>query len=140
MTLLAEDLFVLSDVLQMELRVSATGVVTGDMQVAASIPDIGLRLNMRPQVVSSAYDPVNKSAALVVHVHGDLYVYAAHDRTANLITVIVLDQAKMSSRLKGVLERANAAIERSTQFFTKHGLSISTRSPYGETWAHKKAA
>lgn len=135
------DLFVLSDILQMELYLNTKGGISGLTNRSTEIPDLGLKINITPEVVSSKVSWVIHKGkaepiiALLVKVHGDLYLMAGNDKSRDKVVVTVIDAARLPFNLGGYFE-AHPGSDMKTLVGTLAPGKVAEfdRVEYGTTW------
>lgn len=134
-----EDLFVLSDVMQIELFVSSSGKISGKMSKMVQIPEIGLKLNLSPEVVSSKVTA--DMIGIILKVQGNLYTAAIHDRKAGMVAVLVLDQGKLADKLVGFFETyPKNTFSALLNLLRKGAVAESSKQEYGDLWTQRQAA
>lgn len=135
------DLFVLSDILQMELHLNDKGIISGSAQRSTEIPDLGLKINITPEVVSSKVSWVIHKGkaepiiALLIKVHGDLYLMAGNDKPRDKVVITVLDAVRLDHLLGGYFERYPSADMKTLVAGLAPGkVAEFDRTEYGSTW------
>lgn len=136
-----ENLFVLSDVLQMELTLNAAGTISGKVGKQILVPEIGLKMNVTAEVVSSKVGEAGGDfiVGLIVRIQGNMYVAAIHERASDLVRVFVLDQAKMADKLDGLFEAyPKNGFGSLTGLLRRASVAEWTRTEYGEKWTQQE--
>lgn len=135
----AEDLFVLSDVTQMELFLSRSGKITGKAKIAVEIEGIGLKINLAPEIVSSRVD--DNMIGLIIKVQGELFTAVFHDRKLQKIGVFVLNQGKMADTLTGFFDNnSKTGILPLIGVLRRACVVESSRDEYGTFWTPRLKA
>jgi hypothetical protein len=104
-----KDLYGLSDALQLELVIRAVDTINGEANRSLAIPGLSVKVALKLVVVSSrtsyGVTGVVMDTGLLLHLRGDLYMLALHDRTENEIHVWVLDGSKGQDKMEEFFER-----------------------------------
>jgi hypothetical protein len=139
------DLFVLSDALQMELKLYPNGSLSGEKTHGVEVPDIGLKMNMKVRVIGwkvswrSEKGKVSPVIGLLLHLHGDLYMAMVNDRKEGELRMLLLNKA--TERVQGDINWSlrdchNKGINVWLKYLHDHKVVVAefTRQEYGTEW------
>jgi hypothetical protein len=134
------ELFALSDTLGMELLLNTvTGRVDGKTTREVEFKNLGLKLTLRPTVVSSRTEP--SMTGLVVRIAGDLHVAVIHDQDMMEVRTMVLDQRKFVGGLNGLFEsNKGKGLDAFTLALQPMAVADFCRSEYETKWVASETA
>lgn len=133
-----ERLRPLADSLYMTLELPEDSAVAirGKAKHELNLPEmVGLSLTVAPTVVSSFVCISGEDLGILLHIKGNLYLFAFHSEFTRTVVVHVVDGAKVGYPLKEVFERANVRSYTGAMRQVQAGVVASFEKPEtGDTW------
>ncbi len=127
-------LYPLADALDLELTVHGSAKIRGGCIKNIPFPELGsMLLETKPEVISSFTDLAGEDVGLIIHVAGDLHLFAFMGEYAQEIEVHVMKATKCNLELifehKGIISYDSAS-----KYLTKLYVASFTRKRSGVKW------
>jgi hypothetical protein len=136
---LREALYPLADALQLELSFDQQHNISSDAKASISIP--GVPFTLRPLVVDSLVNPVDRSVGLMLKVAGDLFLYVSYECAEKTLILALIDRlklGKMPGSKKGYLLDDSQIPEEVLEDLRDGIVRAYTRGRFGHKWVEMK--